>query len=81
MILFPCHGKILYMNTRQEPQDKSISNITLNDNAYLHSGKDGNREDTTRSKENHVNNPDQEIEYCTRRKRSPPTRNEEFLWE
>jgi hypothetical protein len=71
----------LHEHSRQESQDKNISNITLNDNTYLHSGKDGNREDTTRSKENHVNNPGQEIEYCTRRKRRPPTRNVDFLWE
>ena len=71
----------LHEHSRQEPQDKSISNITLNDNAYLHSGKDGNREDTTRSKENHVNNSGQETEYSTRRKRRPPTRDEDSLWE
>ena len=63
------------------PHDKSISNTSLSDNAYLHSGNDGYQDDITRCKEKHVNNRGQEIEHCTRRKRRPPIRNEDFLWE
>jgi lysophospholipase L1-like esterase len=70
----------LQEHSRQESQDKSTSNITLNENTYLHNGKERNREDPMRSKENHANNPGQELEYCNRRKRRPPTRNEDFLW-
>jgi hypothetical protein len=37
------------------------------------------QDDATRCKEKHVNNPGQEIEHCSRRKRRPPIRNEDFF--
>ena len=69
MRLFPCPEKIIYFQSESVPQEKSISNMPLSDNAYLHSGNDGYQDDATRCKEKHVNNPGQEIEYCSRRKR------------
>jgi hypothetical protein len=66
--------KVLF-SQKVYPQDKSNSNASLSDNAYLRSGNDGYQDDATRCKEKNVNNPDQEIEHCTKRKRRPPIRN------
>jgi hypothetical protein len=47
----------------------------------LYNEKDGNREEIIRNRVNYITTPVQETEQSARRKRRPPTRNDDFLWE
>jgi hypothetical protein len=65
----------------QIPHDKNISSITPSSIKYPYNGVLENREGAMTSKQDDINNPGLETVHCTKRKRRPLVRNEDFLWE